>query len=556
MKIYKNLKIYLRALNPRYYREINKYKIPIKYVISGCTAAFVDLALLYALIDIFKVHYLLSASIAFFAAFFISFYLQKFWTFRDNSNKQLYQQMFLYFAVGIVNLGINAGGMYILVEHIFSEFIYFGELNITYVLSQIIMGALIAVISFLVYRFVIFKKRKRKKAGDKLKILIATGIFPPDIGGPATYAKALCDELPKFGCGVKVVAYGNRQQTADSRQQKYELFIINREQNILFRYFKYFLRVLKLLKWADVVYVQGPVSEGLPAWLACALRGKKYVLKIVGDYAWEQGRQRFGVKELLDEFQSKKYCWKVELMRKIQKLTASRAVKIITPSNYLKTIIQQWGVNENKIQVIYNSVKDISLDIDKENAKQELNLTGDIILSSGRLVPWKGFDCLIKLMPELLKANPNFKLVIIGEGPGRENYKLQITNYKLQNNVKLLGSMEQEKLWKYMRASDMFVLNTGYEGLPHIIIEAMQIGTPIITTSIGGNPEVVENNKSGLLVEYNNKEQIKNAILELWKNEEKAEKLKNEAKISLSKFNKEKMINSVLKVLRYENFKH
>ncbi|MEA3464009.1 MAG: glycosyltransferase [Patescibacteria group bacterium] len=557
MSIYKNFRNYLRSLSPFYYRKANRYKIPIKYVISGCTAAFVDLVLLCILIDVFKVYYLLSASIAFLAAFFISFYLQKFWTFRDNSNRRIYQQMFWYFSVGIVNLGINVAGMYILIEHIFTKFIYLGKFNITYILSQIMMGAFIAVGSFLVYKFVIFKKKKKalkESKNNKLKVLIATGIFPPDIGGPATYVKALREELPKLGCEVKVVTYGfARKQKTENRKQLYELFIVDREQNILFRYIRYFWQVFKLAGWADAVYVQGLVGEGLPSWFACRLRRKKYILKIVGNYAWEQGRQRFGVRELLDDFQNRKYGWQVELMRKIQRIVAHGAQKIITPSNYLKRIIQQWGIKDNKIKVIYNSVEKVDLHIThitKEEAKKELNLTGDIILSVGRLVRWKGFDLLIKLMPELLKINPNFKLVIIGGGPEKKTLELIIKKLKASNSIKLTGSLEQQELWRYMRVADMFVLNTGYEGLPHIIIEAMQIGIPVIASNVGGNPEVIENNKTGLLVEYNNKQQIRNAILELWKDKEKVEKLKNEAKINLSKFNKEKMINNTVQILK------
>ncbi|MCK4554487.1 glycosyltransferase, partial [Candidatus Parcubacteria bacterium] len=524
------------------------------------------LALLYALIDIFKVHYLLSASIAFLTAFFISFYLQKFWTFRDNSREKIYKQISLYFAVGATNLCINAAGMYVLVEHVLPELIIARAFNATYVAAQIIMGIFIAVASFLIYRFVIFSarggsafggkkfKEKTKNAiGNKLKVLIATGIFPPDIGGPATYVRTLCEELPKLGCEVKVVTYGNDEipnpklQTINSI-----IYKISRRQNLLFRYFKYFWQVFKLCKWADVVYVQGPVSEGLPSWLACKLRGKKYVLKIVGDYAWEQGSQRFSVKELLDDFQRQKYCWQVELMRRIQRLVADGSQSIVVPSKYLKRIINEWGIGSNKINVIYNSVKKIDLSISKERARSELNLTGDVILSSGRLVTWKGFGLLIGLMPELLAVNPDFRLIIIGEGPEKNKLEVRSKKLEISDNVKCVGSLQQDELWKYMRASDIFVLNTGYEGLPHIVIEAMQLGLPVITTNVGGNPEVVEDGQTGVLVEYNNKEQIKNAILEMRENKESAEKLANEAKISLLKFNKEIMINNILKILRYE----
>jgi putative flippase GtrA len=127
---------------------IDKYKIYIKYIISGGTAAFVDLVLLYILTDIFGIWYLASASLAFLVAFFVSFYLQKFWTFRDSSRDRMYQQMSIYMAVGLTNVGINAGGMYVLVD----------ILGIMYIIAQIIMGGLIAIGSFLMYKFVIFKK--------------------------------------------------------------------------------------------------------------------------------------------------------------------------------------------------------------------------------------------------------------------------------------------------------------------------------------------------------------------------------------------------------------
>lgn len=129
--------------------QVYKKKIYVKYIISGGTAAGVDLVLLYILTDIVGLWYLLSAILAFIAAYFVSFYLQKFWTFRDNSRQRIYQQMTLYLIVGLTNLSINTFGMYILVD----------KLKVMYILAQIIMGALIAISSFLIYKFIIFKKQ-------------------------------------------------------------------------------------------------------------------------------------------------------------------------------------------------------------------------------------------------------------------------------------------------------------------------------------------------------------------------------------------------------------
>ncbi len=391
---------------------------------------------------------------------------------------------------------------------------------------------------------------------NKKKILAATGIFPPDIGGPATYVNTLLGELPKQGFEVKVVTYANKNQEFENNFSNDKVFRVSRNQNIFLRYFKYFLEIWKLMSWADLVYIQDPISSGIPASLACCLRGKKYYLKIVGDYAWEQGRQKYGVNENLDDFQTKKYGWQVALIRFFQKQTAINAAKIIVPSNYLKSIVLQWGITEEKINVIYNSVRKAEVMEEKEILRKELNVSGDVIISVGRLVPWKGFDVLIDIMPELLKINKNFKLYIIGEGPELNNYQLQITNYtrqastsKLQDNVKLLGSLDQKKLWQYIKASDFFVLNTGYEGLPHIVIEAMYLELPVIITDVGGNVEVVKPGENGLLVEYNNREQIKNAILEIWKNKEARQEMVENGRKDLEKFSVKNMIDSLVKIL-------
>ncbi|KKQ53693.1 MAG: Glycosyl transferase group 1 [Candidatus Falkowbacteria bacterium GW2011_GWC2_38_22] len=378
------------------------------------------------------------------------------------------------------------------------------------------------------------------------KILIATGIFPPDIGGPATYVETLLNELPKRGFEVRVVTYAN--DGLEIRNYNLEIIKISRNQNILLRYLKYFIQIYKLLSWSDIVYIQDPISAGIPAALACKLRGKKYYMKIVGDYAWEQGRQKYGVADNLDEFQNKKYSNPVERLRRLQKFTAGSAEKIITPSNYLKTIVTAWGIDSGKTQVIYNSVRPAQTMKSKAELRQELELSGDIIVSVGRLVPWKGFDTLIDLMPELLKINPDFKLLIIGEGKEIKNYELRIKNYELEKNVFLLGALEQKKLWEYMKASDFFVLNTGYEGLPHIVIEAMYLDLPVITTYAGGNTEVVRHGDNGTLVEYNNRDQIRNAILKLWKDKEVRDMLVLNAKRDLNRFGTERMVDGVVKV--------
>ncbi|MBI5221574.1 MAG: hypothetical protein HY979_02100, partial [Candidatus Magasanikbacteria bacterium] len=124
-----------------------------------------------------------------------------------------------------------------------------------------------------------------------MKILIAADIFPPEAGGPATYAAALAKALPANGVETAVVSLNpnSKVQVTD-----YPLAKVRFGGKIL-RYGEFFLLLLSQAVKGDLIYAMGPVNSGLPAWLVSRLVGKKMAVKVVGDYAWEQGNIRFGV---------------------------------------------------------------------------------------------------------------------------------------------------------------------------------------------------------------------------------------------------------------------
>ncbi len=516
---------------------IFKHAILLKYLIAGACATFTNLLVLFLLTGIFRIYYLFSSIIAFLIAFLVSFFLQKFWTFQNKDKKKIKKQAFLYLLVLGINLILNTLMMYIFVE-LFS---------FNYLLAQIIISLILALLSFFLYR-IIFREKENLEKKKVKKILIASGIYPPDIGGPANYVKILEEELGKRDYSLKVITYADELSLKNG--EDIEIVRIKREQNMILKYLKYFYHVFKLSFGADLIYVQGPISAGLPVFFASSLNHKKYILKIVGDRAWEYGKQKGEVKELLDVFHEKKYGFKIELMRFLEKNVAARAEKVIVPSEFLKSIVLKWGIEDSKIKVIYNAVRRAEVLENKQELREYFRIQGKTIISVGRLVAWKGFDALIEIMPDLLKINPDFNLLIAGDGPERKNLESRIKESNLEDSVKLLGNLEQGELWKYMKASDFFVLNTGYEGLPHLIIESMYLGLPVITTNIGGNPEVVQDGKNGILVEYNNKEEIKKEVLDLVQDEEKISLLKENALKSLDeKFSRDRMIGDLIGVV-------
>jgi dolichol-phosphate mannosyltransferase len=129
-------------------QQITKRKEILKYIIAGGTAAMVNFILLYFFTDILGFWYLLSSTLAFIISFFVSFYLQKFWTFGDSQKDILYKQMVVYLIITLFNLAINAVLMYYLVDF----------LKVWYMLAQLLTTGLIASWSFVIYKIFVFKR--------------------------------------------------------------------------------------------------------------------------------------------------------------------------------------------------------------------------------------------------------------------------------------------------------------------------------------------------------------------------------------------------------------
>lgn len=139
---------------------MKKYKIYLKYVASGIIGLNVDVGCLYFFTNVLGIWYLFSAAIVSCIVFFVSFYLQKFWTFRDKSKCAMHQQMLKYLAIGLLNLLLNLIGIYILVE----------KFNIYYLIAQLMVCSVIGIESFFIYKLLIFKCRinTRKRENDAI----------------------------------------------------------------------------------------------------------------------------------------------------------------------------------------------------------------------------------------------------------------------------------------------------------------------------------------------------------------------------------------------------
>lgn len=318
----------------------------------------------------------------------------------------------------------------------------------------------------------------------------------------------------------------------------------------LVRHVAYFWKVFLKSIHADVIFAQDPVSVGIPVAVAAILLRKKFVLKIVGDYAWEQGSQRFGISDRLDQFLKKKYGWKVELFRRLQKWSANRADAIVVPSEYLRDVITQWGIEPERITVIYNAFDLPARTLSKDEARKKLGLVGTVLVSVGRLVPWKGFNALIELGRELQKDIPDIHIVIIGSGPERESLAQKIHEYHTEAIVSLAGNLSHEDVLAAFVAGDIFILNTAYEGFSHTLLEAMAVGIPICTTRAGGNIELIQDGETGLFFDWNDIGQMQAAVMRILNDHHFAGRLSERARKKAESFSTARMLNEISTLLK------
>ena len=358
-----------------------------------------------------------------------------------------------------------------------------------------------------------------------MRLVIATPLYPPEIVGPATYAKLLKEGLPERGITVELVKFSEVRYLPK-----------------LLRHYAYERRVRAALSRADAAFALDPVSVGLPTMRAAKKARKPFIVKIVGDYAWEQGQQRFGVMQNLDEFvKTRQTSLQVRILQSVQTRVARSATRVLVPSEYLKGIVAAWGIPPEKIEVIYNAVP-----FEEFGAVPAAvaNLPRPLVVTAGRLVSWKHMDGVIDAVSRI----PEVSLAIIGDGPERAALA-QHALEKLPGRAVLTGTLPHKDTLATIRSADAFVLNSSYEGLSHLLIEALTVGVPIVATRAGGNTEVIEDESTGLLIQASDTEDLGRALARILADGAFREHFSAQMKESAKRFSTETMLAATAKLL-------
>ena len=336
-----------------------------------------------------------------------------------------------------------------------------------------------------------------------MRILVTVGIFPPDIGGPATFvpkiAKYFQDEL---NYEIEILTLSDNKNS--NINDDFSVKRIDRNLPIIYRWLKTIFTIYKLGKNKDLIFVNGLGTETT---IANIFLKKKIIRKIVGDPVWERAYSKAKISESFDEFQVKNYGFSISLQKKVRSFSIKKSDIVVTPSKHLKNFILNLGF-KNKIEIINNGVF-----IPEENTNIFTNDQINITIVS-RLVSHKNIEKIIKAISDL--NSPLINLNIIGDGP--ELNQLQKISLESNNkdNIIFHGKLNRDEIDHIFLNSDIYIQASNYEGLPHSLLEAMSYGIPVLCTPVGECKEILGNEDRGYILDLPvSKNNIKSKISQI-----------------------------------------
>ena len=141
-----------------------------------------------------------------------------------------------------------------------------------------------------------------------------------------------------------------------------------------------------------------------------------------------------------------------------------------------------------------------------------------------------------------------FEYIIIGDGPLKN--ELQEISNNLKLDTRFIGNISKKEVANWLSSSDLFILNSSYEGLPHIVLESMENNCPVIASCVGGTPEVVNDGENGLLFEHNNTEELLSKINLIKDNDQLRDILIQNGKVFTKEFSDvDKMVDKYIKII-------
>ena len=314
-----------------------------------------------------------------------------------------------------------------------------------------------------------------------MKIVLATGIYPPDIGGPATYTRQLAEHLTREGISVTVITYGEKSNVTDHRSHAHDIgaqldwpiVVVSRTGGTLLRWMRYRAALKRYAADADIVYAFSSISCGIPLLLA-KLKGPKKALRLGGDFFWERATDRGDTRTL-------KQWYKLGGCRKLARWIMQKILRqfnvIVYSTEFQKNIYEQAYPKLAAGTVIENALPVQSIAPKKHERHDPLRL-----LFLGRFVRFKNLDNVLKALTKI----PGVRLTLIGSGPMEKHLRKMVTELLLTERVMFLPPVHGKKKTDMFSEYDLLILPSLTEISPNTALEARAAGLPVLLTEETG----------------------------------------------------------------------
>ncbi len=297
-----------------------------------------------------------------------------------------------------------------------------------------------------------------------MKIILATGIYPPEIGGPATYVEKLARRLVERGMRVVIVAYGEQEDVL----LPIPIIRVSRRGGMIARWLRYAKALRTHGTDADIVYAFSSISCGVPLWIA-HLKHPRTVLRLGGDFLWERYTDGGGLLSLSDWHATKP--WLQGPMNGLLKTFDH----IVFSSAFQEQLYEKVYHTLPFHHVVENAIPDGVPVLHEKHDPFKL-------LFLGRFVGFKNLGSLIVALHELSAVT----LTIVGEGPLEKQLKALVVCEKLSDRITFLPSMAGDDKQEIFLQHDLLVLPSFTEISPNTALEARSLGLPVLLTQETG----------------------------------------------------------------------
>src|SRR3989338_5729490 len=298
-----------------------------------------------------------------------------------------------------------------------------------------------------------------------MKIILATGIYPPDIGGPATYTKALAQELIDLKHEVSVITYSHHADHTDP----WPVVRISKSGGPILRWWRYSRAIKKHGADADIVYAFSSVSCGIPLKIS-GVRKPKKILRLGGDFLWERYTDRGGVLGLREWYRTIGH-----LQFAICHWVLKHFDHIVFSSAFQRDIYLDHYKDLPAYSVIENALKGGGTVLHEKHDPFRF-------LVLGRLVRFKNLPPLL----DAVKKLPHATLTIAGSGPMERNLRSQAQSLGISDRIAFVGNRDGRDKQKLFFDHDLLVLPSLTEISPNTALEARGVGLPVLLTEQTG----------------------------------------------------------------------